>query len=97
VSRAYRATQSEVVSRRLDCADAPVTRPVDGSQSGRAIALLTLAEGGEDDGLHCSRAVARYLAGHGCKGWKCGYGIHAEHLAVRDLLLDVLGLGGERG
>lgn len=94
--REYRQRPGDVIARRIDTAARGAGKPVDGTGS-RALALLAVH--GDDDGerLHGRRAVARHvMRSHGCKGGKCGYGAHAEHLAVRDELLAVLGLGGEQ-
>jgi len=94
MARGYRLDPDFVISRRLDTADGKPGAVIDGADSpSRALALLTIVPSGQEQPA-ASRAVARYLTWTGCRGRKCGYGEHAAHLAVRDELMDALGLAG---
>lgn len=97
MARSYRSSPDEVISRRLDTITAKPGAIIDGADSqSRALALLSLLPGGSLSDGDARRAVARHLKRAGCKGWKCGYGIHEDHRAVRDELLAALGIGGDR-
>ena len=98
MARGYKLDPDYVISRRLDTADGRPGAVIDGADSAsRAIALLRHTDI-TSDAPAASRAVARYLTWTGCRGWRCGRGEHAGHLALRDELMAALGLaGGDQG
>lgn len=94
--REYRPGAADVITRRLAMADQKPPKPVDGEVWSKFATL----PGGEMTGwewLRGRRCVARHcmLNAHGCTGTGCGDGAHGADRDVRDLLLDILDLGGD--